>query len=336
MAIDKKNPPNSKGKPEEVSDLAAADLQTFAREYDEDRKVLRWSFGLALLFHVVLFLIHLPEVVHEVRAAEKPKVTAECDFTARNLATHKFAVAAWSQGFRHGRTSIALKGDVRGARLADVQRLRDERLTVSNRVTVCVVGGLAPEQVGLPATAQVLHLAGPCAHREFRAPQPRRAQVLEFAGTEARDVAAEEFDRARARAYESRQQREQRGFSAAAGSEQDDELALADLEVHAGERAHLHLPHPVSFSEPPGDEHHGSGGVGREHRETFDLPVEASRYHPGAGTVLREVMAESGIAVERAVCRHSSRRAPEWLPLPKAPRLPGAAAWARIPPLVGT
>jgi hypothetical protein len=25
---------------------------------------------------------------------EKPKVIAECDFTARNLATHKFAVAA--------------------------------------------------------------------------------------------------------------------------------------------------------------------------------------------------------------------------------------------------
>jgi TonB family protein len=75
MAIDnKKNPPNSKGKPDEVSDLASADLQTFAREYDEDRKLLRWSFGLALVFHVVLFLIHLPEVVHEVRAAEKPKV----------------------------------------------------------------------------------------------------------------------------------------------------------------------------------------------------------------------------------------------------------------------
>lgn len=74
MATDKKNPPSSKGKPDEGLDLATADLQTFAREYEEDRKVLRWSLGLAVLFHFVLFLIHLPEVVHEVRAAEKPKV----------------------------------------------------------------------------------------------------------------------------------------------------------------------------------------------------------------------------------------------------------------------
>ncbi len=80
-------------------------------------------------------------------ATEKPKVNAECDFTARNLATHKFAVAAWSQGFRYGRTNIVMKGDVMRARLPDVQRLRDERLAVSNRVTICVVGGVTAEQV---------------------------------------------------------------------------------------------------------------------------------------------------------------------------------------------
>ena len=74
--------------------------------------------------------------------AEKPKVNQECDFTARNFATHKFAVAAWDQAWRHGVTNVALKGDVERATLAEVRRLRDEHLVVSNRVTVCVAGGL--------------------------------------------------------------------------------------------------------------------------------------------------------------------------------------------------
>lgn len=80
-------------------------------------------------------------------AAEKPKVIAECDFTARNFATHKFAVAAWSQGYRHGKQHVALKGDVTHAELAELQRLRDERLVVSHQVTVCVVSGLEAKQV---------------------------------------------------------------------------------------------------------------------------------------------------------------------------------------------
>ncbi len=80
-------------------------------------------------------------------AAEKPRVIAECDFTARNLTTHKFTVAAWSHGMRHGRKHVALKGDVTAARLTDVQRFRDERLAVSNEVTVCVVGGLPAQDV---------------------------------------------------------------------------------------------------------------------------------------------------------------------------------------------
>ncbi len=80
-------------------------------------------------------------------AAEKPKVIAECDYTARNFATHKFAVAAWTQGFRHGAKHAALKGDVTRAALADVHRFRDERLAVSNHVTICVVGGVEASEV---------------------------------------------------------------------------------------------------------------------------------------------------------------------------------------------
>lgn len=80
-------------------------------------------------------------------AAEKPNVIAECDFAARNLATHKFAAAAWSHGLRHSKRHVALKADVKRAGLSDVQRLRDERLVVSNQVTVCVVSGLKSAEV---------------------------------------------------------------------------------------------------------------------------------------------------------------------------------------------
>jgi predicted Zn-dependent peptidase len=72
-------------------------------------------------------------------------VNAECDFTARNLATHKWAIAAWNQTYRHGQQRVELQGDVRRADLAQIQRCRDERLVVLDKVTVCLVGGIAPD-----------------------------------------------------------------------------------------------------------------------------------------------------------------------------------------------
>ena len=88
-------------------------------------------------------------------AAEKPLVNHECDFTARNFATHKFAIGAWSQGLRHGQQRVALKGDVQRAGLADVQRWRDEWLVLSNRVLVCFVGGLEANAVFAEAEKQL-------------------------------------------------------------------------------------------------------------------------------------------------------------------------------------
>lgn len=50
-------------------------FSTFAQEYDDDRKKLRWALGIAVVLHVILFLIHLPEIVYsEAKKAEKPKV----------------------------------------------------------------------------------------------------------------------------------------------------------------------------------------------------------------------------------------------------------------------
>jgi predicted Zn-dependent peptidase len=78
-------------------------------------------------------------------AAEKPKVIGECDFTARNFATHKFAMAAWSHAWRHGEKHVALKQDVLRAALPEVQRYRDTRLFVPARTTLCAVGGIDPD-----------------------------------------------------------------------------------------------------------------------------------------------------------------------------------------------
>ena len=58
-----------------ATDLTAGDFHTFALEYDEDRTKLRWAIGIAVAFHVVLFLIKLPDIIQAQTAkAEKPKV----------------------------------------------------------------------------------------------------------------------------------------------------------------------------------------------------------------------------------------------------------------------
>jgi predicted Zn-dependent peptidase len=95
--------------------------------------------------------------------AEKPKVIQECEFVSTNLATHKFAAAAWSQGFRHGRTNILLKGDVTRATLPEIQRLRDQRLAPSNQASLCVAGGVDPKIAFAEIEKQFsgLHFAGP-------------------------------------------------------------------------------------------------------------------------------------------------------------------------------
>ena len=62
--------------------------------------------------------------------AEKLKVNGEVDFTVKNLATHKFAVAAWAQGYRHNRNHTLVRGDIANTKLAEIQEYRDERLVI--------------------------------------------------------------------------------------------------------------------------------------------------------------------------------------------------------------
>ncbi|MHC4083773.1 MAG: insulinase family protein [Planctomycetota bacterium] len=72
----------------------------------------------------------------------KTRVNSECDFTVQRLATHKFAMAAWAQGYRHGQKHAALKGDIKKVTLGEIQKNRDMHLAVLNKVLVCVVGGV--------------------------------------------------------------------------------------------------------------------------------------------------------------------------------------------------
>jgi len=88
---------------------------------------------------------------------EKPKVNSECDFTAKNFATHKFALAAWAQGHRLNQNRVAMKGDVLKVTLGEIQKYRNEGLVVLTNVLVCAVGGIEPAKL-LPAFNEKLQL----------------------------------------------------------------------------------------------------------------------------------------------------------------------------------
>jgi TonB family protein len=71
MAADKQVPPKNT----HTGDLSSGDLATFALEYGDDNKKLRWALLIAAALHLVVFLIHLPEMVQaEAKPADKPKV----------------------------------------------------------------------------------------------------------------------------------------------------------------------------------------------------------------------------------------------------------------------
>src|SRR4029077_1923843 len=78
---------------------------------------------------------------------EKPKVKSEGDHVTQRFSTHKFAMAAWAQGFRHDRTNAAVQGDFERVSLNDIQKYRDSRVAVMSNVLICVVGGLEPAEI---------------------------------------------------------------------------------------------------------------------------------------------------------------------------------------------
>jgi TonB family protein len=56
------------------TESAAGDFITFAQEYDEDRKTMRWAGIVAVILHIIFFVVQLPELVAEEREQKKAKV----------------------------------------------------------------------------------------------------------------------------------------------------------------------------------------------------------------------------------------------------------------------
>ena len=81
----------------------------------------------------------------ESLAEELPRALSEINYTEANLATHKWAAAAWNQVFRHGETAISMRGDVQSAQLNELQAYRDQHLVQAGRVLLCVIGGVKAE-----------------------------------------------------------------------------------------------------------------------------------------------------------------------------------------------
>ncbi len=79
---------------------------------------------------------------------EKANILTESDNIASRLMTHKLAMAAWAQGYRHGLDTAGIKSDVAAASLADLQQYRDDRFAAFDRAVVCLVGDLDPVEDG--------------------------------------------------------------------------------------------------------------------------------------------------------------------------------------------
>lgn len=71
MAKDKTTKPT---KTNDTSDPVLLAEETFALEEEEDKKTMRIAIVLAIVFHIVFFLIKVPEMVAEAQEAKKPKV----------------------------------------------------------------------------------------------------------------------------------------------------------------------------------------------------------------------------------------------------------------------
>jgi len=66
-----KAPAKSNQPESQIQDGTLAELVTLAQEYDQDRKVLRWAFTIAAIFHVIIFMIRFPSFVNAAKDAQK-------------------------------------------------------------------------------------------------------------------------------------------------------------------------------------------------------------------------------------------------------------------------
>ena len=127
--------------PQPTQDVNAETLPDHMR-LDYYGTTSNWKEGLA---HHTTWLSH-GDFDEPTLQREIPPVLSECDFTAQNLATHKFAMAAWGQAARHGKDRAAVRGDIERATLEEVRRHYREHFAVLDRAVVCIVGGVTLDE----------------------------------------------------------------------------------------------------------------------------------------------------------------------------------------------
>lgn len=133
-----------------------------------------WRQGLELQ---TKWLSELP-FSEEILREELPKALSETDTTSANLYTHKWAIAAWNQVFRHGQVKVAIRGDLQSAQLSDLQGYRDRHLVQPNRVLLCVIGGLEPETLKPALEERLGSIASTAKRLPAAKPKPEPAQQL--------------------------------------------------------------------------------------------------------------------------------------------------------------
>jgi predicted Zn-dependent peptidase len=109
---------------------------------------------------------------------EAQRANSEADTTAQNLASFKFAVAAWDQAFRHGLDHAAIKQDLLDAKLAEIQRYREQHLFVPGHTVVCAVGGVDPKELTAAVAESMGKLTSAAKPRPAsKEPKPKDATV---------------------------------------------------------------------------------------------------------------------------------------------------------------
>jgi len=59
---------------DQTTELAAGDFLTFAQEYEDDKRTIRWAMVAAAVLHAVFFIVQLPELVADDFEQKKAKV----------------------------------------------------------------------------------------------------------------------------------------------------------------------------------------------------------------------------------------------------------------------
>ncbi|PYT19935.1 MAG: hypothetical protein DMG57_43785 [Acidobacteria bacterium] len=86
---------------------------------------------------------------------EIARANSEVDFTAQNLMSHKFAVAAWNQAWRFGHDQVTVRLDPARITMMRLQRYRDTHFNQPGRTLVTAIGGAEPVTI-LSAFSQAL------------------------------------------------------------------------------------------------------------------------------------------------------------------------------------